>query len=116
MLCALGVLLGAFGAHTLEHLVSADRLQTWETGVRFQFFHGIGLLALGGLMGRPHRKLLRRAALILLLGVLLFSGSLYTLVLTGALWLGMVAPVGGVAMIGGWILAAFSLARNPSFR
>ena len=106
-LAALAVVMGAFGVHSLARLVSADRLQVWETAVRFQMYHALGLLAIGALP-RPAR----RAALLLVVGVIIFSGSLYLLVLTGVAVLGAITPLGGLSMIVGWVLLALSLARR----
>ncbi|HKI55954.1 MAG TPA: DUF423 domain-containing protein [Trueperaceae bacterium] len=106
-LAGLAVVMGAFGVHSLAPLVSADRLQVWETAVRFQMYHALGLLAIGALP-RPARL----AALLLVVGVIIFSGSLYLLVLTGVAVLGAITPLGGLSMIVGWVLLALSLARR----
>lgn len=109
LLVALGVALGAFGAHSLQELVTPQRLDTFQTGVRYQIYSGLGLLLLG-LFGRvgPGAP---RAALLVLLGTLIFSGSLYLLVAGAPGWFGLVAPVGGALMICGWLVAAWRLAR-----
>ena len=104
LLAFLGVALGAFGAHALREIVTPERLGTFETAVRYQMFHALGLLALGALPPRTHR-----AMWPLFLGSVLFSGSLYLLVATGATWLGAVAPVGGVLQLVGWAVLFFSL-------
>lgn len=109
VLVGLGVLLGAFGAHTLKELVTAERLATFETGVRYQIYHGLGLLALAAL-GRSHGPALR-AAPFLLSGTIVFAGALYTLTLGGPGWFGLVAPVGGMLLAFGWAVAAVNLAR-----
>ncbi len=106
-LAALGVALGAFGAHGLSGVLSPDRMHTYETAVRYQMLHALGLLVIGALPGR-HRV----AALLLLAGTLVFSGSLYLLVATGIALLGAVAPIGGAAMIAGWAWLAVGLARG----
>lgn len=107
---ALGVALGAFGAHTLQDLVTTQRLATFETGVRYQVYQGLGLLllALFDLLGRGAP----RAAMAVLLGSVVFSGSLYLLVAGAPGWFGAVAPVGGALMIFGWLLAAWRFARG----
>ncbi len=107
--CALGVLLGAFGAHALEGLIGPDRLHTWETAVRYQFFHGLGLLVLGMLMERRPAGKISRSAAMMTAGVGIFSGSLYLLVLTDISFLGAVAPVGGLLMAGAWLIVPFAL-------
>lgn len=106
VLMATGVALGAFGAHALEATLSAARLNTFETGVRYQLIHGVGLLAIVGL-GWGHRP-----AWLLAAGTVIFSGSLYVLVLTDTPWLGAVAPVGGTLMIAGWCWLALVLASH----
>ena len=109
LLAFFGVAFGAFGAHSLEGTLSPDRLATFETAVRYQLFHGLGLLALGAL---PQRA--QRAAPWLFVGSLVFSGSLYVLVLTDTPVLGVVAPVGGVLQLVGWAVLFFSLGRPDS--
>ncbi|HEX7003321.1 MAG TPA: DUF423 domain-containing protein [Trueperaceae bacterium] len=98
---ALAVAAGAFGAHGLEGLVSGDLLGTFETAVRYQMFHALGLLAAAAIGPRACR-----AAPWLLAGSLVFSGSLYLLVAGAPNWFGAVAPVGGLLMIWGWVYLA----------
>ncbi|HKI57903.1 MAG TPA: DUF423 domain-containing protein [Trueperaceae bacterium] len=106
-LAGMAVVLGAFGVHTLARLVSADRLQVWETAVRFEMYHALGLLLIAALPGPA-----RLASLLLLVGTLIFSGTLYLLVVTGVPILGAVTPLGGLLLIAGWALLAVSLARR----
>lgn len=107
----IGVMAGAFGAHGLENRVSPDRLQTFETGVRYQMYHALALLLVGW-MGLQHSaSLLTGAGVAFLVGILIFSGSLYLLVLTDTAWLGAITPIGGVAFIGGWGLLVAHLLR-----
>ena len=103
ILAACAVALGAFGAHALADVVTADRLATFETGVRYLMYHSLGLLLIG--LARTENPWPAR---IMLAGSLIFSGSLFLLVFTGASWLGAVAPVGGVLQISGWLLLAFT--------
>ncbi|CAA9581129.1 MAG: FIG00018398: hypothetical regulator [uncultured Truepera sp.] len=107
LLAFLGVALGAFGAHALDSVLSPDRLATYETAVRYQMFHALGLLALGALPVRA-----QRAAPWLFWGSVVFSGSLYALVFSGASVLGAVAPVGGVLQLVGWALLFFGLDKK----
>jgi uncharacterized membrane protein YgdD (TMEM256/DUF423 family) len=107
LLAFLGVALGAFGAHALEGTLSPDQLETYQTAVRYQMFHALGLLALGALPARA-----QRAAPWLFFGSLVFSGSLYALVFSGVSLLGAVAPVGGVLQLVGWALLFFSLNKK----
>jgi len=99
----LAVMLGAFGAHGLENLISADRLDTWQTGVQYHMFHTLALLGSGLLIElRQPGTIYYGAAQLFLGGIILFSGSLYLLALTGVSWLGMITPAGGLAFLGGW--------------
>ena len=109
----LAVLLGAFGAHALKERVAADLMPVWRTGVEYHFYHALGLLAVGLLLLRlPGNALLKWAGWAMLAGMLLFSGSLYLLALSGARWLGAVTPLGGTAFIIGWALLAGAVLRN----
>lgn len=109
---ALGVGLGAFGAHGLRDRLAPDLLAVYETGVRYHLVHGlaalIAALAPGGL--DPRRS--RRAGWGFVLGIALFSGSLYVLALTGVRWLGAVTPLGGVTWIAAWLLLAAASRRG----
>ncbi len=109
ILTGLGVVFGAFGAHALKASLSPQLLITFETGVRYQMYHGLGLLALAWAVGRWPERRLAPAAWLLLAGTVVFSGSLYMLALTGARWFGAVTPFGGVALIAGWSLVAWRL-------
>jgi len=109
ILVGLGVVFGAFGAHALKASLSSEMLATFETGVRYQMYHGLGLLALAWAISRwPERRLIP-AAWLLLAGTLIFSGSLYLLVLTGARWFGAITPFGGLMLIAGWGVAAWRM-------
>jgi len=111
-LAGLGVVFGAFGAHALKASLSPKMLDTFETGVRYQMYHGLGLLALAWAISRwPERRLVP-AAWLLLAGTVVFSGSLYLLVLTGVRWFGAITPFGGAALITGWGLIAWRLMLN----
>ena len=109
LLLGLGVMFGAFGAHALKTSLSPKMLETFETGVRYQMYHGLGLLAVACAIGRWPERRLTPAAILLVTGTVIFSGSLYVLVLTGTRWLGAVTPVGGVMLIAGWALVAWRL-------
>jgi uncharacterized membrane protein YgdD (TMEM256/DUF423 family) len=108
----LGVGLGAFGAHALADRLTPADLATFETAVRYQMYHALALVGLGALRrGRPSRWFDRAGALFAV-GIAIFSGSLYLLVLTGTRWLGAVTPLGGVAFLAGWALFATGLLRE----
>lgn len=113
ILGATGVMIGAFGAHALKpSLEAAGRLDTFETAVKYQFYHALALLATGLLMQQNAARMLHYAALLFVLGVLLFSGSLYVLCMTGIGVLGAVTPLGGVLFIAGWITLGVGIARK----
>ncbi|EXX91673.1 membrane protein [Paenibacillus darwinianus] len=103
---ALAVALGAFGAHALDGRLTAKMLQTFETGVRYQMYHALGLLVVGVLAERAGGRRLVWAGRMLHAGIWLFSGSLYILSLTGVKVLGAITPLGGAAFIAGWLLVA----------
>jgi uncharacterized membrane protein YgdD (TMEM256/DUF423 family) len=113
VLGALGVSLGAFGAHAFRaHLEATQRLDTFETAVRYQFYHTLALLALGILrLVRPEINTLGTIAWLWLGGIIIFSGSLYVLCFTGMRWLGAVTPIGGVLFIAGWVMLAVAVMR-----
>lgn len=106
MLAGLGVALGAFGAHGLKSMLEPQALGWWQTAVQYQMWHALALLAMAALRhvrtGLP--------AGLMGAGVLLFSGSLYAMALSGARWLGAVTPLGGLLLIAGWCLLAWRLA------
>lgn len=96
-----GVLLGAFGAHGLRGRVDAQQLASWHTAVNYQLFHAVALLALA-LFENATGRALGASPWLFALGVALFSGSIYLLVLTPWRWLGPVTPIGGLLLIAGW--------------
>lgn len=127
---ALAVAVGAFGAHALEGRVPAEMLVNYETGARYHFYHSLGLICVGlvtlfrGRRGVPDTIApadvagttptdpavwrLRWSAVLMLTGIVLFSGSLYTMALTGMRWLGAVTPFGGVSFLAAWALLAWA--------
>jgi len=112
VLAGLGVVFGAFGAHALKASLSPKMLSTFETGVRYQMYHALGLLALAWAISRWPERSLSVAAWMLLAGTAVFSGSLYLLVLTGARWFGAITPFGGALLIAGWVFVAWRLVRS----
>lgn len=110
---ALGVMIGAFGAHKLkDHLTNIGRLDVFETAVKYQFYHAFALLILGLLMYKIDLKLLDYSGWCFLAGTIIFSGSLYILCLTNVGKWGAVTPIGGVFMIAGWILLFVALWKS----
>ncbi|MEN8821147.1 MAG: DUF423 domain-containing protein [Abyssibacter sp.] len=107
----LGVALGAFGAHALRARLSPDMLRVWETAVNYQFWHALALLGVGLLVLRTQSAWLTAAGSLFALGLLLFSGSLYALALSGIRPLGAITPVGGVLLLGGWLCLLAASAR-----
>jgi uncharacterized membrane protein YgdD (TMEM256/DUF423 family) len=109
---ALGVVLGAFGAHALRARLSPDLLNTFETAVRYQMYHALALLAVAFALSRyGPSTLLSAAGWLFVLGTLIFSGSLYLLAATNYKWLGAITPLGGIAFIAGWFCLAFGVWR-----
>ena len=104
----LAVALGAFGAHGLEKLVDAMMLQRFHTGVEYQFYHSLALLLISILYKQIKNKYVYYAGYAFLLGIVLFSGSLYLYVLTQIKAFALVTPLGGLSFIVGWVLLAFS--------
>ena len=103
MLAALGVGLGAFGAHGLRNLLDATALTWWETAVQYQMWHALGLVALGA----SRQPQCQRPAVLLTAGTVIFAGTLYMMALGAPRWLGAVTPIGGSLMILGWLLLAW---------
>ena len=100
----LSVAIGAFGAHALESTLTANnRLATFETGVKYQFYHTLALLVLGMIMINYQSNYFGYAAICFVVGIFIFSGSLYTLSLTNVTWLGAITPIGGLGFIMGWL-------------
>lgn len=110
----MAVVLGAFGAHALKESLSPDMLATFETGVRYQMFHVVGILAVAWLGSHTPaaQKFARFAGWCFVAGTIFFSMSLYLLALTGERWLGAITPIGGVLFMAGWILLALSAWKN----
>lgn len=104
LLGGLAVALGAFAAHCMKSHYEVSQLTTFETGVRYQMYHALALGLCGALALAGWRT--RAAAIAFLVGIALFSGSLYGLVWLDAPWLGMVTPLGGIAFLVGWLLLA----------
>lgn len=113
---ALAVAIGAFGAHGLEGRVTEKMVDRWATGAHYHIIHALALVAIGLLMAKFHDQasLLQTAGWLLFAGIVLFSGSLYTLVLTGVTKLGAVTPLGGLSFIIGWILVTIAAVKSSA--
>jgi uncharacterized membrane protein YgdD (TMEM256/DUF423 family) len=109
LLLALATLIGALGAHALKGRLDADRYQVLQTALQYQFFHALGLLALAVLLDRLPSPALRGAGWLLFTGVLLFSGSLYLLLAGAPRIIGVLTPIGGLALIIGWCTVALAV-------
>lgn len=102
----LAVVFGAFGAHALKARVTPDLLAVFQTGVQYHFYHALGLILVGILAAS-----LPAAGWLMLAGIVIFSGSLYVMALTGQRWLGMITPIGGVAFIFAWAALAVAVVK-----
>ncbi len=112
LFAALGVGLGAFGAHALRAALPAEDLATFEIGVRYQMYHALALIAVAWASTEWPSSALTIAGWAFVAGIVIFSGSLYVLVLSGQRWLGAVTPIGGVSLIVGWVLLGWSAWRG----
>lgn len=109
----LAVALGAFGAHALKSRIPPEMLAVWHTGVEYHVYHALGLLAVGIVAAQlPDSTLLKGSGWLMLAGILLFSGSLYALALSGERWLGAVTPFGGLAFIAAWTVFVAAVLRG----
>ena len=110
---AMSVMIGAFGAHALRNLLTqTNRLETFETAVKYQFYHALALLLVGLLCFHLDHAGMRWAAMCFVGGILVFSGSLYILCLTGVTWLGAITPIGGTLMIIGWFSLLYAIIKS----
>lgn len=112
VLAFFGVALGAFGAHGLKTRLAADMLAVFQTGVQYHLVHALGIVLIGILVHMfPASKWLPIAGWVMMAGVIIFSGSLYALSVTGVRMLGAITPVGGVAFLAAWLLVAMGVAK-----
>lgn len=109
----LAVALGAFGAHGLKSRLGADMMAIYQTGVQYHFWHALGLVLVGLLaIHLPGSGALRAAGWLMAAGILVFSGSLYALALSGVRWLGAITPFGGLAFLAAWACLAWAALRG----
>jgi uncharacterized membrane protein YgdD (TMEM256/DUF423 family) len=111
VMAGLGVAFGAFGAHALRTRLDAEDLAIFEIGVRYQMYHALAIIACGLVALRIDNAAVKAAAICFIAGVVIFSGSLYGLTLSGQRWLGMVTPIGGFALLAGWASLAFAVLK-----
>ncbi len=112
LLAGLAVALGAFGAHALKALlIQNGREDTFELATRYHFYHALGLIILGVVYPKVHSKTLRLSAWMFLLGILLFSGSLYVMAIYNTTKVALITPVGGVCFLAGWVLFVMAAAK-----
>ena len=109
LFAAFSVLLGAFGAHGLKNRLSMEDLAIFETAVRYQMYHALGILLMGVASFYLTEKLVSIPAYFLILGIIIFSGSLFLLVFTNLRWFGAITPIGGLCLIIGWLLLAYNI-------
>lgn len=112
--CLVSVAFGAFGAHALKAMVSPDRLAVWHTGVLYQMTHSLGLFMLVSASAYLAPALQKWAARFLVAGIVIFSGSLYLLVITNTPALGAITPIGGVSFLVGWLLLALAVLKKQA--
>jgi uncharacterized membrane protein YgdD (TMEM256/DUF423 family) len=108
----IGVALGAFAAHGLKSRLDANLLATFEIGVRYHMYHALALLGVAWACTRWPGALTNAAGWLFVAGIVVFSGSLYVLALTGVRWLGAVTPLGGLAFLAGWICLAWAALKS----
>jgi len=114
LMLALGTIFGAIGTHALRARLTPDQLGVFETAVRYHFYNALGLLAIGAVALVATPPALRWAALLIVIGIGLFSGALYVVSLGGPRFLHVLPPVGGVALIVGWVMFAVAIWRVPT--
>ncbi|MDX2190723.1 MAG: DUF423 domain-containing protein [Bacteroidota bacterium] len=110
---ALSVMIGAFGAHSLKNMLTINnRIDTFETAARYHMYHAIAILVCGILLDLKKHNLFSISSWLFLCGIIIFSGSLYALSISGLRWLGAITPIGGICFITGWILLAVALYKT----
>jgi uncharacterized membrane protein YgdD (TMEM256/DUF423 family) len=109
---ALSVAAGAFGAHSLKAIISAEMLTVFETAARYQMYHAFALLIVGSMASYMPERAIRIAGWCFVSGIVLFSGSLYVVALTGTRAVGAMTPLGGAAFLAGWIALVWNLRQK----
>jgi len=113
-MCGLSaVIIGAFGAHGLKHRLTVELMSAYQTAVQYHFYHTFALLAVGVLLLQyPQATFFQWSGWLILVGIVIFSGSLYVMALTGIKWMGAITPIGGLAFIAGWLTLAMGIYQN----
>jgi len=109
VLMSFAIIIGAFGAHILKDKITAEYLTVFETGVKYHIYHALGIIIVSLCGLQFHSASLHVSCILFFVGIILFSGSLYTLTITQIKWFGVITPIGGVSFILGWLLAAYKL-------
>ncbi len=110
----IAVAAGAFAAHGLKNILSPEYINTFKTAADYQMIHGIGLILIGILSKQNPGRYNTTAAIFMFIGIILFSGSLYTLTLTGTRWLGIITPFGGLCFLIAWLTLGFNYLLNKN--
>ncbi len=111
LFAALSVLFGAFGAHVLKSRLSAEDLAIFETAVRYQMYHALGIMIMGVAGYYIPHNLISLPSYFMIFGTIIFSGTLYLIVYTNLRWMGAITPVGGLCLILGWLIFAYNIYR-----
>lgn len=112
VLAGTGVAAGALGAHLLQQQLTPHELDIWRTAANYQMYHAMAIIIVSRLLSHHPTRLFRVGTGCFIIGILLFSGSLYGLALTGAPVLGVITPLGGIAFLGGWLCLAMGIFHN----
>ena len=110
---AIGIFLGAFGAHILKQFISDELLRVYEIGIKYYFFNTLGLFIIAFILQyKPHSNIIFTSAFLILIGTLLFSVSLYLLVILKISYIAMITPIGGITLLFGWLLTAIGIIKD----
>ena len=109
---AISVLFGAFGAHILKSRLSTEDLTIFETAVRYQMYHSLGIMIMGVASFYISHNLISLPSYFIIFGTIIFSGTLYLIVFTNLRWMGAITPVGGLCLILSWLIFAYNIYRS----
>jgi uncharacterized membrane protein YgdD (TMEM256/DUF423 family) len=112
VLTGIAIIIGAFGSHAIKTKVLPEDLAIFETGIKYHFYHSLGLIIIGILGFHYPHEVVQSSGKLFILGILIFSGSLYLLVLTNLRWLGAITPIGGFCFIMGWFILAYNIYKT----